>query len=294
MKKLLTFKTFIESGNAIKGLARINQENVDATLNDVYKKVLPILKIKKGDTVLLGSTGKKLPGGSSGDVDLGVSLSKVMGSYNKTKFGDIADIIVSKFESKGYTVKDSRGLGIITIDFPITNSDGLQEDQFVQLDLMFVDNLNYSAWAFYSPHEKDSKFKGVYRMKAIAMILRHVDNKVLSKMVADGEDIPVKWQSHILDMGRGVFKVIKDKTGKRGLLKKAKTLEKNFVSNNPLDIVHIMLGPDFTLADADSFETLWKAINSPKFIHKKNLSIIKADIKQAMVEAGLPLDINIK
>lgn len=291
---LKSFKQFTESGNAIKGLSRINQENVDATLQDVYKKLLPVLKIKKGDTTLLGSTGKKLPGGSSGDVDLGIGLSAIMKAYNTTSFGDLADVIVAKLEAKGLTVKDSRGLGIITVDWPIANVDGNQEDQFVQLDMMFVDNLKYSSWAFYSPHEKDSKYKGVYRMKAMAMILRHVDNKILEKLVEDGKDIPVKWQSHIIDLSRGVFKVVKDKTGKRGLLKKAKTIDKKFISNDPLDIVHIMLGPDFTLADADSFETLWKAINSPKFIHKKNVSAIKSDIKQAMVEAGLPLDINIK
>ena len=62
-----------EGGNAVEGVSRINQENVAKTLKSFYSKVLPVLRITKNDTAVLGSTGKKLPGGSSGDIDIAVS-----------------------------------------------------------------------------------------------------------------------------------------------------------------------------------------------------------------------------
>ena len=82
---------------------------------------------------------------------------------------------------------------------------------------------------------------------------------------------------------------MKDREGKKGLLKKAKTVERKIFSNDPEKIVKLMLGPDFTLMDADSFETLWKSIHSSKFAHKKNLKEIISGIKQSFIEAGLPL-----
>lgn len=50
--------------------ARINQENVEATLDDIYKRLLPELGLSREDVEPVGSTGKKLPGGTSGDIDL--------------------------------------------------------------------------------------------------------------------------------------------------------------------------------------------------------------------------------
>jgi hypothetical protein len=287
---MIRFKKFLkESGNAIKGLSRINQENVEKTLEEIYKKLLPKLKIKKSDTALLGSTGKKLPGGSSGDIDLAISLDSIMKNNNVVTFGNLLDIIIPKLKSLSSEIKDSRGLGIITIKWPISNTDGKQKNEFVQLDLMFVDSLKYSSWTFYSPHEKDSKYKGVYRVKMMSSILKNIDKKVIKTIVQEDEDIPVRWENYIMDLKAGVFKAIKDKQGKKGLLKKAKTVEKSFISNEPKTIVKLMLGPDFTLADANSFETLWKAIHSPKFAHKKNLKEIKEMIKKSFIEEGLPL-----
>jgi hypothetical protein len=58
--------------------ARIDQENVEETLNDIYKRLLPRLGLTKNDVQSVGSTGKKLPGGTSGDIDLAMPQDKVM------------------------------------------------------------------------------------------------------------------------------------------------------------------------------------------------------------------------
>ena len=287
---LQSFKSFIlESGNAIKGLSRINQENVEATLEDIYSKLLPILKVKKEDTTLLGSTGKKLPGGSSGDIDMAISLDVTMKKNKKTTFGDLCDFLIPKLKKVSAGIKDSRGLGIITIQWPIVNTDGNQKEEFVQLDLMFVDSLKYSAWTFYSPHERDSKYKGVYRMKAMAVILKNIDKKVLKTIKIDGKEVEVKWKNYILDLGKGVFMALKDLQGKKGLLSKAKKVEREIFSNDPDKIVKLMLGPTFNTMDVDSFEALWRSIHRKDFVHKKNLKNIIEGIRNSFIDMGLPL-----
>jgi len=74
------FKKFYlnEGGNVVTNVTRINQENVEATLKEIYKKAVPALGISKKNTGLLGSTGKKNLGSSSGDIDLSVDLSPVV------------------------------------------------------------------------------------------------------------------------------------------------------------------------------------------------------------------------
>ena len=56
---------------------RIHQENVAATLKYIYDTILPAIEIDRKWVQPLGSTGKKLPGGSSGDIDLGIDATKI-------------------------------------------------------------------------------------------------------------------------------------------------------------------------------------------------------------------------
>ncbi len=76
---MLKFKQYIkEGGNAVKGVDRINQENVKDTLKSISKGIIKVLKNSDKDTGLLGSTGKKLPGGSAGDIDMAIDANQVL------------------------------------------------------------------------------------------------------------------------------------------------------------------------------------------------------------------------
>ena len=66
-----------EGGNMFDDVVRIHQENVPATLKYIYDEILPAIGINRKYVQPLGSTGKKLPGGSSGDIDLGIDCLKV-------------------------------------------------------------------------------------------------------------------------------------------------------------------------------------------------------------------------
>lgn len=67
----------LEGGNMFDDVSRINQENVAATLKYIYETILPAIGIDRKWAQPLGSTGKRLPGGSSGDIDLGIDATKV-------------------------------------------------------------------------------------------------------------------------------------------------------------------------------------------------------------------------
>ena len=72
---MLRFKEYIkEGGGAVGDVVRINQENVEATLKAISTKIIKPLKITNKDIGVLGSTGKRKPGGSSGDIDIAIDL----------------------------------------------------------------------------------------------------------------------------------------------------------------------------------------------------------------------------
>ena len=53
---------------------------------------------------------------------------------------------------------------------------------------------------------------------------------------------------------------------------------KKLISNSPIKIIHLLLGPKFKVSDAGTFESLFEIISSDiKFIHKgKKDEILKA------------------
>ena len=57
--------------------SRIDQENVASTMDDVISTLANAFHMDKADFVPIGSTGKKLPGGTSGDIDLAIDQTKL-------------------------------------------------------------------------------------------------------------------------------------------------------------------------------------------------------------------------
>ena len=168
-----------EGGNAVKSSSRINQENVASTYSDIVKRLLKKINLKERDVSMLGSTGKKRPGGSSGDMDLAIDTN-VLIKNNKLK--DVRDVLTflekhTKSLSKEVTV--NFGTKVVSLAWPISNVDGKQQDEFVQLDLMLAGNLEFSKFAYHSAHEDNTKYKGVYRTKLLMMIAQNNNVRVL-------------------------------------------------------------------------------------------------------------------
>lgn len=150
----------LESGNMFDDTVRINQENVAATLKYIYDEILPALGIDRKDTQPVGSVTKKLPGSTSGDLDIGIDANKYEFARKPYEFNQYASPIMDKLGLKhNFQVEQ------FSIRVPIVNFDGRQEGQFVQVDLMPTTNMKFQAWSRYAPKEIAGQkyIKGVIR-----------------------------------------------------------------------------------------------------------------------------------
>ena len=265
-KRWLSEIYLIEGGNAIQGVIPIHQENVEATMNDAYKKILPALGITQTDTALLGSTGKKNPHSSSGDIDMAISISAIMNSNKQLKSND--DLINFVFNQMKTVVKDVKmlkGIGIVTMGYPIANTDGEQPDETVQFDLMLTDNVEFASWMYYSPHQKDSPYKGLYRNSMLSAISHYADRK------GDNEE----WSRYLLHFNNGLGRVKETRKGKRGLLKNSKIIERETPVKDADKVVEILLGDKFKSKDILKWEDIFKAFMSNDFqwkAHRKEIA----------------------
>lgn len=285
-----TFKTYIkEGGNAVSGVVPINQENSIATVNDIYKKLLPKLGIKETDAAMLGSTGKKAPKATSGDIDLAISAPALMKNKNVNTFKDIMDFIVGAVKSLGLKYKASPGFGIVSAEYPISNVDGLQAGQKVQLDLMVVDSVEFSTWAYYSPSYLQSTYKGVYRNVLIQSLAKHMGEKVL-KIDADSQQ-PVEWERHFFKMNIGLEfgkqTNLSPKTGR--IVKSRRSYDQKLITNKPDEIVKYLFGDKYKATDILTFEDAMNAMMSSGFPHKGIRKKVFQTATEILKEKGLPI-----
>jgi hypothetical protein len=295
----LSRKLLNEGGNAIKTSSRINQLNVSATLDKIYSELLPKLGLKKSDTTLLGSTGKKdpkrngTPEGSSGDIDLGISMKALM-KANDLKDKDEVFAFLTKV-GKDYTdCKPFPGLDVVSVAYPIMNSDGEQENKIVQLDLMPVDNLKYASWSYYSPSFNESKFKALYPKEIYYACARFADTKVTETGDMDGKEVPATWNRLFFDLGRGLMTGTQTIKGKKKLTKTAKTSDKKVITTDPQEIVDKFFGPSFKADKVRTWEEVWAAVNSDEFILKDKLPDILKMAKKGIVRKNYPVPIELE
>lgn len=259
-----------EGGNAVDGVSRINQENVDKTVKTVYSKLLPLFGLTKNDVALLGSTGKKLPGGSSGDMDLAVSKKKLM-EENGIDEKDLIPFIVSKVKKLGVNFKPMPGLGIVSIAWPISNVDGKQKNNTVQLDLMLSDNINMTSWGMYSAHEKEQPYKGAVRNLIMYWIANVVDYKSLKQEIDElGNKKDTEFEKDVLDVQRGLFRLKQSYYSPSGKISKSKkTVFRKLISDDPDTITKTLFGQNYKSSDILTVKGAWDAFMSPDFPYKK-------------------------
>ena len=298
---MITFKQFLlEGGAAIKSSSRINQLNVQATLDKIYDTVVVNLGLSKNDISILGSTGKKDPAkngeqdGSSGDIDLAVSIPALM-KINSITEDQCFDFIANKV--KHFTeVKPMKSINVISIAFPIQSVDKLQDGKFVQLDIMPVANLKYSKWSYYSPAFNESPLKGAYRNELIYAIAKYMDFKTLKKQsLENGEDVPVTWERMFYDLSKGLMKGVQSKEGKNGnVIRSAKTVEKQLHTNDVDTVVKMLFGDRVKPKDVLTFEQALAAINSDSFPYMSKRKDILKMATQGILNKGLTVPDSLK
>ncbi len=287
------FKQYIfEGGHAVSSTVPINQDNVKETLKDIYKKLLPALNIPKEAVAVLGSTGKKRSGETSGDIDLAIDVSALFTLPQINTEDDMIKYVESVVEDIDIITdySTSKGFRIISVAWPIKNVDELQRAEYVQLDLMLVQDLEYSKFVYWSPESWRSNYKGTYRNFLLIAIANVMDVRVVEKRLdKEGIEVSVIWKKNFFDLSKGLMRGMQSKIGKKGqVLKNHKTIESKIITKVPDEIITMLLGPKFNVGHAYSFETLYEIINNSKdFIHKDKKKEIFKRVVELCKEAGM-------
>lgn len=247
-------------GNAVPNVTRIHQENVKATLETIYQRLLPLIGVAQKDTGVLGSAGKKLPGGSSGDLDLAIDYQKM---DEPKSGGELLQYLADCSEQLGCATRIFPGLNQVSISWPIANVDGQQEGEYVQLDLMPVEDLNFVSWGSFSPYEKVSPYKGAVRQNFLCQIAKWVYYKPLEE--ENGQ--LVTWQRGLFNPLHGLSKAIQTLCSpKTGKITRTKTMKSSkFISSNPDEIAALLFGKGVKAKDIQTVDDIWKHFLSDHF-----------------------------
>jgi hypothetical protein len=276
-----------EGGNAVQGVTRINQENVQQTLDNIINDLKKNTPLTEKDVASLGSTGKKNKGGSSGDIDLAVDFTRLISKDVK----DIDDVLIylkNLADKLSANTKLSKGLGEVHLAYPIANVDGKQKDEFVQLDFMPTDNMAFSKFTYYSPAEWESKYKGLHRNILLFAILKFSTLEVLETGEdAEGNEVPAVVRKVLLNMDKGLSKVTQSFKGKKGnITKGSKAIKREFLTNDPELITTMAVGSEYGPKDIMKYDDLIKIVLSSTFIHKKHRNEILKEAGNTFIKLG--------
>jgi len=278
----MNFKKFVqfieEGGKAVENVSPIKAEYQKATFKDFEDKVLKgVLKLNKKEYKPLGSTFKKLPGASSGDMDIAVGVNALAENFKVSTdkvLNELYKVLNSHFPNLSVALLS--GFNIVSIAWPISSNDKTETLLgSVQIDLMLTNDTDFSSFLFHSPDftvKNPSQYKGLYRTEFLKSIFHSLPISKITKYFEDEFD--GKYKGDIKELGRlllntnGLHYQIKSFVGKRGKVKNGKVLNNEFITKNPAEIVKAALGPKATIKDTDSFESIWKAFNRTSFPFK--------------------------
>lgn len=244
-KLSMEHKNLLEGGHALPGMQPVPLE----AFSNEYGNLVYFLKQSGAKKIVpLGSTGKKE---LMGDIDLGIET----------------DISIEDFQKR---IEDIIGPDKVTRNATVVSFAHDFEGIVGQVDLMFG-KANYLSWARAGTDPRKTPFKGVARN-----LLLNILAKTLSEMVFEKESSDVYKKRYIVDMDKGLFVNTQTKQSKDGKpLKDWKNVEKQFITDDPKEIVSVLLGEDFTVEDTLTFDDLVSAIKRSKLINKQANVIVR-------------------
>lgn len=269
--------SILSEGGAMPGVGAIHIDEIEPTL-DSLEKVLGI--DLKNNT--LGSVGKKE---FSGDIDIALEIKPedipafVEKLQNIPEVLDLAksSVIMTKVKIADYD--------------PEKKVEGKPRTGYVQVDFMPGDP-GWLKTYYHSPHEKDSKYKGVFRNILISSIAAHIDRKESKEKLPDGR--AMKSERYMWSPTDGLVRIIRTpEPNKKGDGYTKKNNNKIIAGpyKNPDEIAQIL-----NLDSADdlySYESLRKAMDknySPELVN----SILHDFAENSVVkDVGVPTDIKL-
>ena len=285
----------LEGGHTFPNVGKIKKQDIQPTLDAFFEPLYKKLGITSKDIRTLGSVGKK---SISGDIDMlidGEVVAKKNGIHGdlnvlSQKVPQLVFDIMDKEYGDKYLTNYTPGLKVANIAFPIHTKSG-KTDEFVQIDLMtaFGKNaLEFGSFYYHSPDltKGESKYSGGHRSTFLRTIFRFVELDPLQRdeQYFDTE-YDGKYKGQLKSFNKmsliqsGLMKQLKTFVGKTKPTKNPKTAKEfdKLVSENPEEIMRIALGPNATVKDANSFESLFEFIESGKNkdLYKKRKDIYK-------------------
>lgn len=261
------------------GVVRIRRDDIPATIKYVSKlSGVPVKELKP-----LGSVGKVA---TSGDIDLAVDATK----FNAEKIH--AKIIKVVGEENAHMNKGTR---VNSYAIPI----GGEGDKKVQVDFMFVDNIEWAQFAYFSAGD-DSKFKGAVRTILLTSVAAALQEPGTDHFEYDDSGQLVIRAGRTVELGKGMKRIFQYRPKKKdgeGYLKTMKSIpiEKfkdmfpdveikgdNVIIDNPKTVVQILFGKDTLVDDVRTAEQVLNLIKT-RFNaaqQEKILMVAKARAKQ--------------
>lgn len=258
-------------GKAIKNVRPLVYKELKPTYEWVERNILPLLGLNKYDAKAIGSFQKKPLTEKYGDIDVALDAQKFI--KEGLEFEEIATAINFILEEAGLETTLLKGFDQVSIKVPIAKT-----NEYAQVDLMPIINLEWGKFMYHSPNikENESKYKGAVR-NALLMAIISESTKEVNKLF---EGQAEEYNSLAIRFPTGIWNIKRSFMGKRGkLVKKGTILESEFLTDNPQDVVDLAFGSGYGIGSLNSFETIWEMIHRKDFIHKKILNEIMSKFK---------------
>ena len=241
-------------GKALKTVGRIHKEEMETTYEVLREHLYQALGLVIGEYCPCGSF---LVRESCGDIDIAFDVNVAMERLGLDKEG-----ITKRLNDLYVTLPEyaySKGLDIHSIPFPIFDKDGKRTDRYVQVDLMPVENVGMAQWGMMT--DGNTPWKSATRNGLLRAIAKYKDI-----VVHTNEDGTVlSFDRYYFDQRHGLFKMTRSYEGKNGRINKtAKTIEKKLVTNDPEEILFILLDVIDVRQSFRNVMDVWTLIYDPE------------------------------
>lgn len=268
-----------EGGNAVKNAEPIRGDLAAPIANQIIRKLKNFFHCEAAP---LGSTGKKGSEQYSGDIDIAIQMSW-------DKHQEVEDF-VNKNITHNYVVME--GLKIVSLGYEYEEPDS-QEKKIVQVDLMFVNDLDYAIFAYHSPNfiKHESNYKGAIRnlLMSACISATPLDKILPAKIVQDypieyfGKDeFNGKYNGQVKSFWKfswnktdGVSLVKKSFLGKLGMVKNPKITERKVLFSKIDDIIRIFFGKSARRSDFNSYESLLHFMSTDEYKFHNDKQILE-------------------
>lgn len=255
----------------------VSKEDIEPTIRYISR----LTNIPFEDLHPVGSTGKAE---TSGDIDIAIDQNR----FIPFKIHDR----LSKQLGSEHAVYN-RGTRIGSYAVPIRGDN----DQRVQVDLMFTDNIDWAKFSYFSAGDR-SKYKGAVRAILLAAVAASLNEKGVDAFHYVNDELIVRVGRGI-DLGIGMKRLFQMRPHKKygeGYVKGLKNVSaedikqmypdlefdgNDLVINDPSEVVQVLFGEGTRPSNVDTVEEILDLINRfPVNKQKKILDIAKIRARQ--------------